>query len=161
MDEAMIANWNSVVKPDDEVYHLGDFAFSPAPRVKEIIFRLNGKKHLVWGNHDKVIQRDRSIQDLFVWCRQYYELSIPQPNSKHPLGIILFHYPILEWNAGHHGSINLHGHCHGNADYPWGKDGKFARAKILDVGVDVHDYKPISQEQVLEIVKSKPAIKHH
>ena len=27
MDETMIANWNSVVGPKDEVWHLGDFAY--------------------------------------------------------------------------------------------------------------------------------------
>jgi calcineurin-like phosphoesterase family protein len=49
-DEIMIANWNSVVRPHDKVYHLGDVAI----RRKHIglMSRLNGKKVLIRGNHD-------------------------------------------------------------------------------------------------------------
>jgi len=55
MDEEMIARWNAVVKPEDTVYHLGDFAFfRGGPDVlKDITRRLNGRKILVSGNHDK------------------------------------------------------------------------------------------------------------
>jgi hypothetical protein len=44
MDEALIARWNSVVGPDDVVYHLGDFSFGPQAYY---LPRLNGEKHLV------------------------------------------------------------------------------------------------------------------
>lgn len=50
-DEAMIARWNAVVKPEDTVYHLGDVAMHTAPIVR-ILPRLNGKKILIVGNHD-------------------------------------------------------------------------------------------------------------
>ena len=42
MDEALIKNWNSVVKPGDTIYHLGDFAFSSEDKVCEVLERLNG-----------------------------------------------------------------------------------------------------------------------
>lgn len=55
MDEEMIARWNAVVKPEDTIYHLGDFAFfKGGPDVlKDITRRLNGYKIMVMGNHDK------------------------------------------------------------------------------------------------------------
>jgi calcineurin-like phosphoesterase family protein len=53
MDEAMIASWNSVVRPDDTVIHLGDFAHRvDAHKVGNYFHRPNGEKHLVIGNHD-------------------------------------------------------------------------------------------------------------
>lgn len=42
MGEALIANWNAVVRPGDLVYHLGDFAFCDAARAVVIAKRLNG-----------------------------------------------------------------------------------------------------------------------
>lgn len=54
MDEAMIANWNAVVRHDDNVvWHLGDFAHgADAKHVRSVFRRLNGRKMLVIGNHD-------------------------------------------------------------------------------------------------------------
>jgi len=46
----IIDNWNSVVKDDDIVIHLGDLAWKGH---REIISKLNGRKILILGNHDK------------------------------------------------------------------------------------------------------------
>lgn len=52
MDETLINNWNTMVKPDDVVYHLGDFALANRERIRNIVARLNGHIVLVMGNHD-------------------------------------------------------------------------------------------------------------
>lgn len=52
MDKALIENWNSVVGKNDIVFDLGDFAFAPNWRWKEIISQLNGKHYLILGNHE-------------------------------------------------------------------------------------------------------------
>lgn len=52
MDAALAAAWNAVVRADDEVWHLGDFAFRSAHDAGAYLRRLNGRVHLVWGNHD-------------------------------------------------------------------------------------------------------------
>lgn len=52
-DEAVIANWNAVVKPSDLVWHLGDAGLGSEARVLELAGRLNGVKHLIAGNHDR------------------------------------------------------------------------------------------------------------
>lgn len=162
MNEALILNWNREVAPEDEVYHLGDFGFANADKLDKIITRLNGKKHLIWGNHDQTIMNNKELQKHFVWCRHYHELSIPM-GDKYPLKIVMFHYPILEWNKGHHGAIHVHGHTHGNCAYPWKKVGPngVVAAKILDVGSDVQNYRPITLERVIELVKDQPSIQHH
>lgn len=52
MNEGLIANWNSVVKDNDIVFDLGDFAFAPNSKWKEILERLKGRHYLVLGNHE-------------------------------------------------------------------------------------------------------------
>ena len=52
MNEYIIKKWNSAVKEDDIVYHLGDVGFGTTEMLKELIGRLNGKKILLRGNHD-------------------------------------------------------------------------------------------------------------
>lgn len=53
MDETLIKNWNETVSNDDVVIHLGDFSFGTKERCAEIVKRLNGRKILIKGNHDK------------------------------------------------------------------------------------------------------------
>ena len=51
MDEALLSKWNAKVKADDTVYILGDLFFRAA-KVEPILKALNGRKHLIVGNHD-------------------------------------------------------------------------------------------------------------
>jgi calcineurin-like phosphoesterase family protein len=60
-DNQLIKNWNSVVNPDDRVYHLGDFGFKSKSVNKEIAEQLNGIKFILHGNHDKKKHTDRTI----------------------------------------------------------------------------------------------------
>ena len=53
MDAAMVARWNEVVRPNDDVWHLGDFALKiRAAEAGALLRSLNGRKHLVTGNND-------------------------------------------------------------------------------------------------------------
>jgi calcineurin-like phosphoesterase family protein len=73
MDEQMIANWNSVVKPGDKVYHLGDVLFGmDKPAWLDANFnRLNGKKRLVVGNHDNIKLLGNYFSEVMMWrCSQ-------------------------------------------------------------------------------------------
>lgn len=54
MDETLLNNWNAQVSGKDTVYVLGDAFFKGEERRLEILRRLNGKKHLIKGNHDRV-----------------------------------------------------------------------------------------------------------
>ena len=51
-DEAIIANWNSVVEPEDIVYVLGDLMLGDNEYGKSCVERLNGTIRLIRGNHD-------------------------------------------------------------------------------------------------------------
>ena len=157
MDEAMIANWNLQVRPDDTVYHLGDFAFTDAAKLMRLLDRLNGTKILVYGNHDKPVKSSPGVREKFERCVDYHEIYIQDPSvdggKQH---IVLCHYAMLVWNKGHRGSWMLHGHSHGSLKYPY-------KSRILDVGVDSHFYAPISYEEVKQKMKEivPEAVDHH
>ncbi len=136
MNEAMIKNWNSVVGHHDTVYHLGDFAFDKNPG--QYFYRLNGKKNLITGNHDKNATKN------LPWDSVNGLLEI----SDHNLKIVLCHYGMRVWNRSHHGAIHLYGHSHGRLP---GSD------QSLDVGVDSWDYTPVTMVQILERLKTLPS----
>jgi calcineurin-like phosphoesterase family protein len=155
MDEALIANHNSVVKPGDRVFHLGDFAFAKEDRILSILKQLNGQKYLCFGNHDKEMRRSEKIKGMFVKVGDYLEIDVKDANGDKQR-IVLCHYPMITWNKAHHESWMLHGHCHGNLKYPF--DGK-----ILDVGVDPMGYFPRSFDEIKSMMSSKgfTALDHH
>jgi len=149
MDETLIKNWNKKVSPSDTIYILGDVFMCDMIKAERILNQLNGQKILIYGNHDKVIKRSEALRNKFVKCVDYLEITVEDPDSKHGKQfIVMSHYAMFVWNKSHHGSIMLHGHSHGTLKYPI--DGK-----ILDVGVDIHNYTPISFQEVKVIMTSK------
>jgi calcineurin-like phosphoesterase family protein len=145
MDQTMIENWNKVVTPNDIVYHLGDFAMGKVS-APGILSRLNGKKVLIWGNHDS-----DQVRQLPQWefSTPYHELRL---DGKF---IVLCHYKFDTFNKSHHGSLQFYGHSHGsNSD----------NDQQVDVGVDCWNYTPVSLQQILERMKRLPSFRskdHH
>jgi len=142
MNTTITDNWNSIIKPTDIVYIIGDFAYKMASRLSTYAEPLNGIKHLILGNHDRLPLIEYEQQ--FASVRHYLKLKIDHQE------IILFHYPILSWERRHSGSIHLYGHVH-NA----GQLKQFENQKAWNVCVDVNDYKPISLDQLLETMKTR------
>ena len=106
MTNKLIRNWNSKVNINDDVYILGDFAFQnknlSIDDINNIVKNLNGKKHLIIGNHDNWINK------LDVKIRLWESIdSYLKINDKGRI-VILCHYPIETWDQQHYGSIHLH-----------------------------------------------------
>jgi calcineurin-like phosphoesterase family protein len=151
MHATMIRNWKNQVAPGDEVYCLGDFSFWKKPeRIIALLHELPGQKFLIKGNHDRKVDK---WSEPFVWVKDYHELTIVEPD-KVKRKIVLCHYPFLTWNKGHRGSWNLHGHCHSKIPL----DPKVRR---LDVGVDGHDFRPWTYDEVKKAMEGQEDIGHH
>jgi calcineurin-like phosphoesterase family protein len=131
MDEAMVAGWNAVVGPQDEVWHLGDFArkLSDVPKLLSL---LSARKHLLLGNNDHP-----EIGDVPGWAsvRDYHEME------EGGCRLILCHYPFRSWNGQARRAINLHGHSHGKLK---------PMPRQFDVGVDARGFRPVSLSQLLD-----------
>ena len=95
MDEAMIVRWNERVrKKKDEVVILGDLCLGKGEQVNELLHKLNGKKYLVTGNHDRLFLRDKKFDpSLLEWVKPYAELK---DNGRK---LVLCHYPIICYNG--------------------------------------------------------------
>jgi len=131
MNEGLINNWNSVINPDDLVFHDGDFMMGYNKHWESTLSRLNGKIHLIQGNHDRKFVKKDYVQNRLEWIRTEYRLKVEDtetPNGKFQL-IDLCHYPKITWEDGHKGIWHFHGHCHGSLDYA-------NKGTRIDIGVD-------------------------
>lgn len=167
MNEKLILNWNNVVSPDDTVYCLGDFSLTLRP-VELYTTRLNGYKILISGNHDwthsankkarnEERKRDMIAKYIFNGWSEVHDHAI-------------FNYEGVSYNLSHmpyrgdttddrhhrhrlddDGKILLCGHVHGK----WAAKRTPKGTLMINVGVDVRNYAPISINEIVGVVKSE------
>jgi calcineurin-like phosphoesterase family protein len=103
MDLDMIEKWNSVVHPDDIVFHLGDIALANIDYLIWLSYQLHGEIHLVKGNHDKKSNTQyqtlgwKTYNKPIVWFKE---------------NVVLSHRPQIvdaHW-------LNIHGHTHSKGE---------------------------------------------
>ena len=120
MAEALIANHNALVKPQDITVHAGDFCWKAADKNK-ILRKLHGTHIVLKGSHGPA-------------GTQIWEKTIEgQP-------LVVCHYAMRVWPRSHYGSWQLYGHSHGRLE---------GAGKQMDVGVDTHDYKPYLWDEIV------------
>lgn len=134
MNEVMVTRWNSTVRPGDEIYLLGDFSFEkdPAPTFA----RLNGKKHLVIGNHD---ESRRAVLEL-GWESVSHLTVVREEGAR----VVCCHYPIESWPQAHRGYLMAHGHTHGTL--------KRILPHRFDVGFDEFPW-PLAVQELAKIAE--------
>lgn len=157
-DETLIERWNATVKPGDTVWHLGDVGMGTEDHILECVARLNGAIHLVTGNHDVVWPGNRHAQK-----RQRAWLSVfasVQQYARHRFlheQVLLNHFPYDNDMQAHHvgpdryapyrppnlGGFLLHGHVHTE----WS-----VRGRQINVGVDAHDFRPVSAYSIADLI---------
>ncbi len=131
-DAHLVARWQAIVGPDDEVWHLGDVA----PRYDEaaldaLLTRLPGRKHLVTGNNDDAATRSHP-----AWRSVHDYVELDEDGSR----CVLCHYPFRTWNGIGKGTIDLHGHSHAMLK---------PLTRQFDVGVDAWGYGPVTLATML------------
>ncbi len=130
MDEELIRRHNSVVRPGDTVIHAGDFAFCKTRELAEekYINRLTGQHVFLYGSHDN-----------WMGPRRAPDIHTVQVDKQL---IVICHYAMRVWPRSHYGSWHVYGHTHGQLE-PFGLS--------LDVGVDCHDFYPVSFLKLREL----------
>lgn len=154
MNRALIDRWNMCVEDDDEVYIVGDFAWTldDLAQTEE----LKGNKFLIPGNHDKCWKGKKHSQKFVP---RYEAVGITVLEGSHIINVgntpvLMNHFPYF-----HPGRINdhfsgnrptdnggwlLHGHTHSR---------ERVIGRSIHVGVDAWSWMPVSEEEVARIIK--------
>lgn len=149
MNRALIARWQEQVTEEDTVYILGDVFFTKLDEALSIMIQLPGHKHLILGNHDKVIRNNPELLACFESVSEYKTITIDK------IHVVLFHFPVAEFDKMHYGSWHCFGHTHGNYTHP---------GKAVDVGVDGPlsiNNGLVTFETLKQYMDSKPILSHH
>lgn len=138
MNEVMIENWNNLVKPHDHVWHLGDVCMNESSGAHNALLRrLNGKKRLVVGNHDKLKSEalHQNFEKIELWRGFHFKDGRPSFTCVHiPLAI------------GHlrDGDVCVHGHIHTNV---------LEDPRYINVCVEQTDYKPVHMDDIVARIR--------
>ena len=130
MNKTMIDNWNKVVGDKDLVFHLGDFGFGKYPQIEPIRRELSGTIILLKGNHDRSSVAKLKEAGFHQVYKSSIEIKIGDTR------FLVSHVPEKNLEKG---VVNLCGHVHEN----W-----LVKNFSINVGVDVHGFKPVSLEEI-------------
>jgi calcineurin-like phosphoesterase family protein len=140
MAEMLKANWNAVVRKDDFVVHLGDFAHrAPAGALSKLFASLSGKKILIKGNHD-------GPETLALPWHSVHDVLHTSIDST---AVTLCHYSWRVWPRQRRGSLMLYGHSHGRLP---------GNQQSMDIGVDVMGWSPVRLNQIKAVMKDLPPL---
>ena len=146
-DTAIINNWNARVGINDEVYHLGDVMLNDNEHGINCLKQLNGKIHLILGNHD-----GEERINLYKQCSNIVEITYAKELKIGKNYFFLCHYPVIVANyddqkpwAKH--LINLHGHTH-SRDIFYNNN-----LYMYNVGLDAHNNKPVELQEIITNIK--------
>lgn len=148
MDGVLLENMWKVVRPDDHLWILGDFAFgskaSDSTYVEQIFNQLPGaEQHLVIGNHD----HETTLELPWTSASHLSELRDGPKSQRNTL----CHYPMITWNHARRGALQLFGHVHNN----W-----HGSRNSVNVGVDVWNFMPATYDDIVRRAKKLPPNKH-
>lgn len=153
MNQTIIKNHNSIVKPEDDVYVLGDLLLGGPDNQAaglELIAQMNGKLHLVRGNHD-TDNRWTAYSTLENIIEQQNAIYLDY-NKYH---FYLSHYPSITSNNDYEKPLkarllNLCGHSHTQDKWMDADKGYIYHCEL-----DCHDNKPVLLDDIISEFKQK------
>lgn len=150
MSDAIVERWNSVVKPEDTVYLLGDVMLNDNVKGMEYLNKLNGTIHILRGNHDTNARIALYADAPHVVACNDYAITLKYKGYN----FYLSHYPTLTSNMDNDAPIkqhvlNLYGHTHQQTNFY--QDIPF----MYHVGLDSHNCYPVDLDTVIEDIKAK------
>lgn len=154
MNEKIIERHNALVRPDDDVYILGDSSLGGGDEQilaanKALIEQLNGKLHIIRGNHDT----DRRVT-MYKNCKNVIG-PVLYADMIHYKGyhFYLSHFPTLTGNLEKESlkqcTCNLFGHTHQTTNF------HMDMPYMYHVGVDSHDCKPVLLDDIIKEMETK------
>ena len=149
MNTAIIKNWNSIIQPDDIVYHLGDVMLGDNNDGIECLKQLNGQIHLLFGNHDT-----NTRQKLYTECPNIFIRGYATIIKIQGYNFYLSHYPTIVANGDSdlplkRQVINLYGHTHQKENF------YNNIPTMYHVGMDSHNNTPVSLDTIIEDIQLK------
>lgn len=145
----MMRRWNNLVRPEDTVYYIGDFAFATKDRIRELLGYLNGTKHLIRGNHDRHHSDAFWRSAGFATVQEHLRHVFPELGT----GVYMCHYPEF-WQ---HSGVQIHGHVHNNQGMNPLKAYKTSGQIQVNVAVEVWAYAPASITEIVALVDKQLA----
>ncbi len=146
MDETIITNIISPLKPKDEFFFLGDLSWSHETTFKFFErFPKDVKFHWILGNHEKGWEQFKKN------CSSISSISETKIGDN---SVILCHYPMITWNKSHYNSWQLFGHHHMKSN-GWQELENKVVGKALNVNIEFHNYKPWSEEEIIEYMSHR------
>lgn len=157
MNKTVVKNWNSVVQKDDEVYHLGDVMLNDNDEGLKLLRQLNGKIHIILGNHDS-----SSREKLYKECYNVVEVRDAVRRFEYN-GFVFYmnHYPTFTDNFGskdiHKRVIGLFGHTHQKEKFYVLKAGnkEIEIPYMYCVCLDAHNNTPVLLDDIIEDIKKR------
>jgi calcineurin-like phosphoesterase family protein len=160
MNEELIARWNETVGPSDLVVIVGDLVMGKKALTLPLLTRLNGTKELLPGNHDAMFHKQGEKYRKAVEMYEAVGVHVLHSDMYHDNDldghrVLVCHFPYSgESQLGvedrypddrpvDRGEILIHGHVHDM----WKINGR-----MINVGVDVWDYRPVAETAIGEIV---------
>lgn len=141
MDRELICRWNERVQKEDEAYILGDFCYRSDKSPEWYLRQLQGRKHLIIGNHDEVLLNNPKAMAYFETVETIACISDGERR------ICLSHFPLAEWSGMRKGYWHIYGHLHGRkeAAYYYMKE----RERALNAGGMLNGYAPVTFEELI------------
>lgn len=146
MDKNILKNWNEKVKPEDDVYIVGDLlCHNKNHDAKYYLRQLTGHLHLIIGNHDHTFLEDKSNEAFFDSINDIKTIYLDGKE------IVLSHFPLAEWNGCFRGTYQIYGHIHNSrhASYDFMK----TQEKAYNCGCMICDYQPVTFDELVEFNK--------